>query len=366
MVEKNLNAAIRSQKSEVRGQRTEVRSQKTEDRNQKKGFGQIKGSILSIFCHLLFVICYLCVCSCARPLYKNKFVICGTFLEVTSSRREAASIVYEEFKRLDKVFNFYDPTSELSRLNNTYHSPIKVSKEMIEVLQISREVYNISAGAFDPSYGVLFEFWKNLIQRGAIKELPAKEEIEELKKKCGMDGFEVNIEAQTVVMKKAGLKIDLAAIAEGYMVDQAVLKLKMRGISDAIINAGGDIYCLGRNSGKPWVVGVKNPQDLEGIIEKEVLIDEAITTSGGYEQFFELAGKRYSHLIDPRSGYPVDNNIASVSVIAKRCVTADSFATAFCVSGLMEAKKILATFPSAMRIFVVTVDKDGKRIHKIR
>jgi thiamine biosynthesis lipoprotein len=307
--------------------------------------------------------------SCAKPLQKDTFIITGTYLQVISPDKAAAKIVHEEFKRLNGIFNFYDPQSELSKLNNTYNKPFKASQELIELLKMASQVNQISVGAFDPSYGALYSFWKDLIKKGEVKELPSAEKIDELKKLGGMQNIEINDKENIVIIKKEGLKIDLSAIAEGYIIDKAVMKLKANKIKSAIINAGGDIYCLGTNRNKPWVIGVKDPVEMQGLIENEMLISEAIATSGNYEQFFELqatgrAKKRYSHIIDPHTGYPVENNVLSVSVITKNCTTADSLSTAFFIMGLEGVKSFLAKNPSTMRIFVVTADGKGKHIHK--
>lgn len=315
------------------------------------------------------------LCSCAKPIYKEKFVILGSYLEVLSASPDAGKVVYAEIKRLDKVFNFYDPHSLLYRLNNTYNTPFKVSKEFIELLKLSQEVNRVSQGAFDVSYGRLYDFWKELIKKGNIQQLPSKEEIERLKEIGGMQNIEIDEGEQSVIIKKEGLKIDFGGIATGYIVDKAVLRLKEKGIRSALINMGGDIYCLGTNGQRPWRVGIKDPEELSGIIEQETLLDEAITTSGNYEQFFELStkagasgqgGKRYSHIIDPRTGYPVENNIVSVSVISKNCTTADSLATAFFVMGLDGINNFLAHTPSTMRIFVITGSGKEKNIHMFR
>ncbi|MFA5008797.1 MAG: FAD:protein FMN transferase [Candidatus Omnitrophota bacterium] len=324
-----------------------------------------KVSVLSSgFLSLIF--CLIFITSCAKPLHKDKFIITGSFLEVISPDARAAKIVYEEFKRLDKIFNFYDPNSELSRLNNTYNTPVKVSAETIEVLSLSKQLSEMTEGAFDVSYGSLYAFWKELIKKGGIKELPPKETINEIMKNCGMDKIKINKTDSTVTIEKPGLKIDLGAIAEGYTVDKAVIALKKAGITSALINAGGDIYCLGTNRGNPWVVGIKNPSEIQGIIENENLINEAITTSGNYEQFFDLSGKRYSHIIDPRTGLPADSNTISVSVITQNCTTADGLSTAFFVGGVNGVSSFISRYPSTMRIFVITQEGKQKRVHVFR
>lgn len=318
--------------------------------------------MLSAICCLFSTLCFLFLSGCAKPMHKDKFITAGTSLEVASTDARASQVVYEEFKRLEKIFNFYDKESELSRLNNTYNVPVKVSPELLEILKLSKQLNEMTNGAFDVSYGSLYDFWKELIKKGNIKELLSKDAVDSIIKNCGMDKIKINAEDSTVTILKEGLKIDLGAIAEGYMVDKAVFALKKNGITSALINAGGDIYCLGTNRGKLWRIGIKNPA-VEGIIENEGLIDEAITTSGNYEQFFDLGGKRYSHIIDPRTGFPVSSGVISVSVITKNCTTADSLATAFFVGGIDGINEFLSKYPSTMRIFLVTQEGKNKRVH---
>jgi len=300
---------------------------------------------------------------CAQPLYKNKFIISGTYLEVSSSDRRAAKIVYREFSRLDNIFNIYNKKSELSGLNATYNKPFKASDELIELLQLSENIYNLSEGAFDVTYGTLYKFWKELIRDGKPKKLPTPEVIAKIKEAAGIEAIEVDPKKGIVIIKKKGLIIDLSGIAKGYMVDKAILCLKKEGINNALINAGGDIYCLGMNSGSPWEIGLRDPKMLPEILGVQLLIDEAIATSGGYEQFFTFEGKEYSHLIDPRSGYPVDNGIISVSVMSKNCTTADSLATAFSILGLEGVEKFFSKNTSTMRVFLVRSVGEDKQIH---
>lgn len=300
---------------------------------------------------------------CAKPLYKKKFIILGTYLEVSSPDRRAAKIVYREFRRLDKIFNIYDKRSELSRLNRTYNEPFKASDELIELLQKAENIYNLSEGAFDVTYGSLYKFWKRLIRDGKPNKFPTPEVIAKIKEAGGMDGLEVYPKKGVVIIKKKGLTIDLSGIAKGYMVDKAISRLKEKDINNALINAGGDIYCLGMNAKSPWEVGVQDPEMLSEILGVQVLMDEAIATSGGYEQFFTFKGKEYSHLIDPRKGYPIDNDLISVSIISKNCTTADSLATAFSILGLEGIEKFFSENPSTMRVFLVRSVDGDKHIH---
>lgn len=320
----------------------------------------VKKVMLFGLCSLVFA---LSLCSCANEPGKSTFVISGTYLDIISRDSRAAKIAYNEFKRLDGIFNIYDQKSELAKLNLTYNKPVAVSDELFEVIKLAKQLYIISEGRLDVSQGVLYSFWKDLIKGPKMTSFPSKEKIAQLKKTGGMDNIAIDEAKKTVTIKKEGLKIDLSSIAKGYMVDKAALKLKEAGIESALVNAGGEVYCLGSNDGLPWSVGIKDPKELGGILETQGLIDEAIATSGDYEQFFDFGGKRYSHIIDPVTGFPVENNIISVSVITKNCVTADGIATSFFVMGVEQIKRFLSNNPSTMRIFVLVLEDGKKRIH---
>ncbi len=310
----------------------------------------------------IFIFLFIFSC-CDRVPYQKTFIISGTYLTVTSYEKQAISVAYDEFKRLDKIFNIYDPSSEVSCLNKSYNEPLLVSSEMIELLLLSRQVYDLTEGNFDISQGRVYNFWKKLKEGKKLKKFPSLEEIQTLVKKGGMEFIEINPTTHTVTIKKKGLKLDFSGIAKGFMVDKAVMRLKKEGIKNVLINAGGDIYCLGKNKDSFWEVGIRDPASKEGIIEVLSLFNEAVATSGSYEQFFIYNGKRYSHIINPKTGFPVTNDVLSVTVIAKNCTIADSLATAFFVMGLRGIEKFLKQTPSTMRIFVITKTSQGKKIH---
>jgi thiamine biosynthesis lipoprotein len=302
---------------------------------------------------------------CHRHTEKNNYSVAGTFLEVTSPDKRAGKIVYAECKRLEKIFDFYDPGSELSRLNASFNQPVKVSPEMIGLLRLSRQVYESSGGALDPTQGTLFELWKRRIKDKSLG-LPSPEEVKQAKSCGGFDQVIIDQAASSVTLKKKGLKIDLGSITHGYMVDKAVQKLKAAGIHSALINLGGAVYCLGTHDGQPWRVGIKDPEGLGAVLAGQELRDEALSTSGSYEQYFERAGRRYAHIIDPHTGFPVDSPLVSVSVISANATTSDGLDTAFFVMGLDGIKRFIASRPSTLRIFVLVEENGKKRIHVLK
>ena len=301
--------------------------------------------------------------SCAGHPYKKTFIISGTYLTVTSPDKRAAGIVYDEFRRLNKIFNIYDKNSEVSHLNSTYNRPLSVSEEMIELISLSKELYKITGGYFDVSKGRDYNLWKGIIAEKKKIKIPPSSEVSDLVKEGGMRFIKINRKEKTVTITKKGLFLDFSAIAKGYMVDKAAMRLKKAGIESALINAGGDIYCLGKDNGKHWKIGIKEPSVKGGIIDTVLLSGEAIATSGDYEQFVDYKGRRYSHIINPKTGYPANNGIVSVTVITKNCTSADGLATAFFAMGLENIKSLLNRIPYTMRIFVVVKRGEKEKIY---
>ncbi len=302
-----------------------------------------------------------------EKLYTETAVLCGTFAEIKSPRKEALGIAFEEMRRLCAVFNFYDAQSELSKINDSYNEEVSVSPEMIEVLRLAKEVYLMTGGAFDVSCGALFGYWKNIIRSPeTTREFPDPETIKRLREQSGMDFIEINRQRNTVKLHKKGITIDLSGIAKGYIVDKAIEKVKKKGISSCIINCGGDLYCLGTFQGKPWEVGIRDPRNPRQYFTIVPAVDAAIATSGNYEQFFTRQGKKYSHLIDPKTGYPVAGATASSTVIAPTLALADGLATGFFVMGPDKVRAFINAHQGWVRAILVEEDHDGRKRHYFR
>jgi len=316
---------------------------------------------------LLYSVFLFCSCSesklSSQSVYKNSFLVAGTYLEILSSHKDAARIVYDEFRRLEKIFNSYDPNSEIFQLNNTYNIPYKASSDLIDIIEISMDINNQTGGIFDVSCGALYEFWKRVISKKTEISFPDESSIDEILSLCGNEYIKVRPDDETITITKRGLKLDLGGIAKGFMVDKAVLKLKQRGINHALINAGGDIYCLNEDDKNPWSIGIKNPNFKEKTVKQYSLVNKAVATSGGYEQFFTHNDKRYSHLIDPNTGYPVQNNILSISVISDRCILSDALATAFSAMGIDGIKQFIEQSKISIKAIVIVQDQEGQQVH---
>lgn len=265
----------------------------------------------------------------------------GTFVEVSSPDIRAGKIVFEEIKRIEELLSKYLPESEISRLNKS--GRIEAAPETFYIISQAKHFWQESNGAFDVTVGPLMDLWG--FSRKTYT-LPAETDIQAALKLTGPDKIILNRQDYMIQLDTLGAKLDLGAIAKGYAVDCAVKKLRAAGINSCLINAGGDIYCLGDKSGRPWKVAIRNPY--KKTFKRYLrLTNKAVTTSGDYEQYFIRGNRRYSHIFDPRTGYPADSGVISASVIADDCLTADALATAIFVLGKEESKVLLKKFPEA-------------------
>ncbi len=263
----------------------------------------------------------------------------GTFIEIVSPDEKAAGIALGEIKRIEDLLSKYNKDSEISRLNSA--GELKVSRETYYIITRAKEFWLLSNGAFDITVGPLVELWGFKDKK---YHLPLKSEITEALKRVGTDKIILNPADSLVKFTVPGMQIDLGAIAKGYAVDCAVRKLREGAIESCLINAGGQVYCLGLKSGKPWTVAIADPAK-KGISGKLRLTNKAVATSGDYEQFFIKDGIRYGHIFDPRTGMPADSGLASVTVIADDSLTADALTTAIFVLGEKKGMVLAEKFP---------------------
>jgi thiamine biosynthesis lipoprotein len=287
---------------------------------------------------LWFMVLGLCGCQ-GKQLYTDNRVMMGTIIEVTSPDKEAAGIVFGEVERIENLFSKYKPESEVSKLNNT--GKLKASPETFYIIKKAKEFWRQTDGAFDITVAPLVDLWgftdKNY-------NLPKDEEIKNILSCIGSDKIILQDEDNVVKFSFPGIKIDLGAIAKGYALDCAAKRLKEKGINSCLINAGGQVYCLGRKFGRPWKIAIKDPRGgkFKGYLE---LADKSVATSGDYEQFFLKNNKRYAHILNPKTGYPADAQVLSVTVIAADGLTADALSTAIFVLGKEKGQELAKKFP---------------------
>jgi len=289
------------------------------------------------FSFLALIFSFLCGCQ-NRNLYKDTQLMMGTFVEVTSPDKEASAIVFNEIKRVEDLLSKYKADSEVSKLNKI--GKLKVSPGTFYIIKKSKEFWRASNGAFDITVAPLIDLWGFTDKKYFV---PDDTEIKNVISLIGSDKIILNDKDNVIKFSVSGMKIDLGGIAKGYAVDCAVAKLKQKGINSCLINAGGQIYCLGDRFAKPWKIAVRDPRG-ENITGYLRLKNRAIATSGDYEQYFIKNNRRYSHIINPKTGYPADSGIISVTVIAPDGLTADALATSIFVLGKEKGEELAKNY----------------------
>lgn len=302
---------------------------------------------------LILGLAFLTLTGCfQRKLHSRKKLLLGTVVEVISPYPEAARIAFREMERIDKIFSPNKKDSAIAHLNKTGF--LNTDFEVSSLITKARMFYVLTNGLFDISVAPLSRIWKVALRNNSI---PEESQITQKKALVNFDNIYVDEENHIIKFKKSGMEIELGGIAKGYAVDAAIKELKRNGIDSAIVNAGGDIYCLGAKFGSPWRLGLQHPRRKELIVDSLELKDSAVATSGDYEQFMEIDLKRYSHIINPKTGYPVENDIVSVTVVAKDTITADAVATCIFLLGKEKGKKIFQNYEGIKKIIIITKDE---------
>ena len=273
-----------------------------------------------------------------KELYKDKQVIMGTFVEVISPKKNAAKISFDEIKRIENLLSKYIEFSEIYRLNKL--GKLTVSPETFFILKKSVEFWQLSNGGFDITVGPLLDLW-GFTDKNYRK--PNEAEIQNTLKLVGSEKISFDNEKSVVNFTIPGMKVDLGAIAKGYALDCVVKKLKESNIKSCLVNLGGQIYCLGARFGQPWKIAIASPRgkDFVDFIE---LIDKGVSTSGDYEQYFIIDNWRYSHILNPKTGYPANSGIISDTVITENNLTADALSTAIFVLGREKGSELAKRF----------------------
>jgi len=241
------------------------------------------------------------------------------------------AIAISEISRIEALISSWKTTSETSNINkNAGVSPVKVSKELFNLIQRALQISNLTDGAFDISYASMDKLWK---YDGSMTQIPSKEAIKKSVAKVGYKDIIVDPQNSTVFLKNKGMKIGFGAIGKGYAADKAKKLLISNGVSGGIINASGDINSWGsKPSGSSWQVAITNPLNKNKAFAM-LPIKDAVVTSGNYEKYVTFNSRRYSHIIDPRTGYP-SQGIISVTVFAPKAELADALATSVFVMGV--------------------------------
>jgi thiamine biosynthesis lipoprotein len=278
-----------------------------------------------------------------------------------TSTSETVNRAFEAMEKVDQLMSNYKPDSELSQVNRQAGlQPIKVSPETLEVIKASIYYSQLSDGAFDVTIAPLVKSWGFFKKQGRV---PSQEEIQSKRALVDYKQIAIDEKESMVFLKRPLMEIDLGAIAKGYGVDKAVEELKKAGITAALVNLSGNIYAMGKPPDKPeWEVGVKDPKSKEEITGVISLKDKAISTSGNYENYFIIDGKRYGHLIDPKTGHPIDNKLLSVTVVAANAMATDALSTAIFILGKEVGKALIEKLDNVDAIIISETDIAEQKI----
>jgi len=312
---------------------------------------------------LIFVFLIFFISGCGKKEYGKVEFLMDTVVEIKvhhkrkAEAEKAINSSMEEMRRVEQKMSYFLPGSEVSRINKEAFLKgkkgsllaegwISVSDELFSLLEESVILSKLTKGCFDITISPLWKIWKF---EGENLEVPSKGEIERVLKLVAYNNM--ILQNRKISFAKKGMGIDLGGIAKGYAVDVAVRVLKKKNINSAMVNAGGDMYVLGRKQGKPWRIGIRHPRregEILGTIEVE---NKAIVTSGDYERFFFSGGKRYHHIINPKTGYPADE-CQSVTIVAKEATFADGLATGIFVLGPKEGMALIENLEGVEGIIV--------------
>jgi len=267
------------------------------------------------------------------------------------SVESAVEAAFREIERVDAKFSTYKSDSDISLINQAAGiGPVAVDEETLELLKECIRISELTNGAFDISFAPLYEFWD---YNDPPSRLPAHEEIMPALRKVGYYKIIVDPDRDTVFLPESGMRIDLGGIAKGYAVDRAIHALEKSGVKNALVNAGGDLRGISDNENHEWTIGIQDPSDRSRLMGKMKLKNRAVATSGDYERFFELDGLSYSHIIDPRTGYPANDFCCiGVTVMTESAMAADAIATALFVMGWKKGEELINFLPDTEALIV--------------
>jgi len=266
--------------------------------------------------------------------------------------QQAVDDVFGEAARIDRLMSTYKEDSEISKINRLAAAgPVTVGQELFQLIRRSLDVSVLTLGAFDITYESVGQHYDFRARRR-----PDSETVDAERENIDYRYVQLDNAAGSVAFLKEGVRINLGGIAKGYVVERGVDILRHRGIENAIVTAGGDSRLLGDRRGRPWMVGIRDPRQDGQVAISVPLADEAVSTSGDYERYFDEDGVRYHHIIKPSTGTPA-SGVHSATVFGPDAVITDALSTSVFVLGVDEGLKLIGTLPDYESI---VIDAEGR------
>ena len=296
----------------------------------------------------------------AQKSYSESSILMGSSFEITvvaedeDFAKESLAIAKKEIIRIENLISSWDQKSETSRINrNAGIAAVEVSKELFDLIFRAQQISKLSSGAFDLTFAAIDKLWNF---DGRESEMPNPDTLKASVFNIGYQLIELDEESMTVFLPKKGMKIAFGAIGKGYAADRAKQLLVELGVLGGIINASGDMNTWGtKPDGSSWTIGIVNPMNNKKVFSWFSLEHNAVVTSGDYEKFTQINGRRYSHIIDPRTGIP-SQGIVSCTVFAGKAELADAIATAIFVMGVESGLFLIDQLPD---IEAILIDDSG-------
>ncbi|QSW88727.1 FAD:protein FMN transferase [Flavobacterium endoglycinae] len=298
------------------------------------------------FLFLFTLIC--CFVTNAQVLRKKTTLLMGGRFDISIVDKDSLSAVQNidsviaEITRIENLISDWKPDSQVSKVNqNAGIQPVKVDREVFQLTQRAIKLSEITNGGFDISFAAMDKIWKF---DGSMTEMPSAEAIKKSVEKVGYQNIILDSVQSIIFLKLKGMKIGFGALGEGYATDKCRAMMIEKGVQAGIINGSGDMSTWGKQpNGKDWKIGITNPFHPEKLLTAIPLKEGAVTTSGSYEKFVVFNGKRYSHIINPATGYPA-TGLCSVTVFGPNAETANGLSTSIMVLGQKEGLLLLQKF----------------------
>ena len=281
--------------------------------------------------------------------YLDVFDTFSTLTMYTSSQEEFTKIsdeLHSELIKLNKLFDIYNNYEGINNIktinDNAGIAPVKVDKEIIDLIKAGKRAYNKTGGAVNIAMGSVLEIWhkyrENALDNG-IYAIPSTEELTEAAKHTDINSIVIDENNSTVFITDENTSIDVGAIAKGYAADYAAEFLREKNIGSALLNLGGNVICLNDSTKESWTIGVTSPENPEEYIDKIPVKNKSAVSSGNYQRYYEYNGKRYHHIIDSKTLFPSENN-SGVTIVSDSSLEGDIFSTALFILPYEEGRKL--------------------------
>jgi thiamine biosynthesis lipoprotein len=288
-------------------------------------------------------------CTGQEVMRKRTTLLMGSRFDITIVAQDSLTAetrineTIAEITRIENLISDWKSDSQVSEVNqNAGIRAVKVDKEVFDLTKRAIAISKMTNGAFDISFAAMEKVWKF---DGSMTEIPTPEQIKKSVEKVGYKNIVLDSIQSTIFLQLPGMKIGFGSIGKGYAADKAREVMEAKGIKAGIVNASGDLTTWGKQpNGKEWTIGITNPFDTEKFVKIVPLKREAVTTSGDYEKFVELNGKRYSHIINPITGYPA-TGLVSVTVFGPSAEMANGFSTSLIVLGKEAGLQLINQYP---------------------